>query len=222
MIKIAIFDLDGTLLNTVADIAAATNHALGIFGYPTHSVEKIGTFIGNGINKLFERALPEGHKTEEEVLAIRREFIPYYNAHGTEKTKRFDGMKELLDQISAAGIKIAVASNKYNQATLALVKHFYPDTDFCAILGQREGIPVKPDPTIVREICSIAGTAPDEVLYIGDSGVDMQTAINASVTAVGVTWGCRPRSELAKFSPAYIVDKPCEIRDIINNINNGR
>ena len=113
MKRLVIFDLDGTLLNTVADIAAATNHALAANGYPTHSVDAIRSFVGNGINKLFERALPEGHKDEAEVLRIRASFVPYYNEHGAERTVPYPGIPELLTALQAHGLKLAVASNKY-------------------------------------------------------------------------------------------------------------
>ena len=214
MKQLVIFDLDGTLLNTTYDIAAATNHALALYGYPTHTPERIKSFVGNGINKLFERALPEGHKDEAEVLRIRAAFIPYYNEHGADFTMPFPGMVELLYTLQRLGVKLAVASNKYQQATEMLISTFFPEIDFCAVFGQRDGVPTKPDPTIVHDICDKAGVSMLDVLYVGDSGVDMQTAINAGVEAVGVTWGCRPRTELAKFSPRWIVDTAEEIFSI--------
>lgn len=215
MKQLVIFDLDGTLLNTVGDIAAATNHALTTLGHPTRTVEEIKSFVGNGINKLFERALPEPHKTEENVLRMRAAFIPYYNEHGTEKTAPFPGTVTLLEQLQASGKLLAVASNKYQQATQALVRHFFPTIRFVTVLGQRDGIAVKPDPSIVEEIRREARVERDEILYVGDSGVDMQTAINAQVEAVGVTWGCRPRQELQKFNPHWIVDTAEEIAAIL-------
>lgn len=215
MKQLIIFDLDGTLLNTVGDIAAATNHALTTLGHPTRTVEEIKSFVGNGINKLFERALPEPYKTEENVLRMRAAFIPYYNEHGTEKTVPFPGMVTLLEQLQTSGKLLAVASNKYQQATQALVRHFFPTIRFVAVLGQRDGIAVKPDPSIVEEIRREARVERDEILYVGDSGVDMQTAINAQVEAVGVTWGCRPRQELQKFNPHWIVDTAEEIAAIL-------
>lgn len=214
MKRLVIFDLDGTLLNTVADIAAATNHALAAYGYPTHPVDKIRCFVGNGINKLFERALPEGHKDEAEVLRIRAAFIPYYNEHGAERTFPYPGIPELLAQLQAQGIKLAVASNKYQEATAQLVAHFFPDIRFEAVLGQRREVPSKPNPRIVEEICALSGTERPDVLYVGDSGVDMETAANACVEVVGVTWGCRPRTELEKYEPDWLVDRAEEILPI--------
>lgn len=208
MKKLVIFDLDGTLLNTYADIAAATNFALAKRGYPTHSVDVIRSFVGNGINKLFERALPEGHK--DEFLEIRKDFIPYYNEHGTDFTFPFEGIVETLYTLQRMGLKIGVASNKYEQATKHLMECYFPEINFSAVIGQRDGVAVKPDPSIVYEIMASAGIEnKSDVLYVGDSGVDMQTSINAGVDAVGVTWGCRTRAELESFNPRGVVDS-CE------------
>ena len=216
--KIIGFDLDGTLLNTYEDIAMATNHALAMYGYPTHPTHVIKSFVGNGINKLFERALPEGHKDMDEVLKIRAAFIPYYNEHGADFTMPFEGIVELLYTLQRLGLKLAVASNKYEQATKALVETYFPEIEWCAVFGQREGVPTKPDPTIVEEILEKAGIGDkSEVLYVGDSGVDMQTAINAGIDAVGVAWGCRTREELESFSPRAVVDRCEEILQIIAN-----
>ncbi|MDE5760776.1 HAD family hydrolase [Bacteroides sp.] len=214
MKKLVIFDLDGTLLNTIADLAQCTNHALQALGYPTHPEEAYNFMVGNGINKLFERALPEGEKTEENVLRVRREFIPYYNQHNADKSRPYPGIPELLNQLQEEGIQLAVASNKYQAATEKLIAHYFPNIRFTAVFGQREGINVKPDPTIVQDILEIAGTTKEDVLYVGDSGVDMQTAANAKVTACGVTWGFRPRTELEVCYPAHIVSSASAIAEI--------
>ena len=214
MKKLVIFDLDGTLLNTIADLAQSTNHALQTLGYPTHDTASYRFMVGNGINKLFERALPEGAKSEENVLRVRAAFIPYYNKHNADLSTPYDGISQLLDQLQRQGLQLAVASNKYQSATEQLIAHYFPTISFCAVLGQREGIPTKPDPTIVHQILEATGIAAADVLYVGDSGVDMQTARNAGVTACGVTWGFRPRTELEQFSPQHIVDFPDEIGQI--------
>lgn len=211
MKKLIIFDLDGTLLNTIADLAQSTNHALHTLGYPTHEESAYNYMVGNGINKLFERALPEGEKTEENVLRVRKEFIPYYDAHNADKSRPYPGITELLAQLQAQGLLLAVASNKYQAATEKLIAHYFPEIHFIAVFGQRDGVNVKPDPTIVEDILSIARIVKEDVLYVGDSGVDMQTAINAGVTSCGVTWGFRPRTELEEFHPDYIADKAEDI-----------
>ena len=190
-------------------------HALQALGYPTHELSAYPFMVGNGINKLFERALPEGEKTQENVLRMRAEFIPYYNIHNADMSVPYPGIFQLLDALQTRGIKIAVASNKYQEATAKLIKHYFPGIHFCAVLGQREGIAVKPDPAIVHDILKQAEVAPADVLYVGDSGVDMQTARNAGVEACGVTWGFRPRTELEAEQPAHIVDRAEDILRLI-------
>lgn len=214
MKKLVIFDLDGTLLNTIADLAQSTNYALAALGYPTHEEKEYNFMVGNGINKLFERALPEESRTEENVLRVRKEFVPYYDQHNADKSRPYPGIAELLDELQAKGLQLAVASNKYQAATEKLIAHYFPNIRFTAVFGQREGVNVKPDPTVVHDILKIAQIAKENVLYVGDSGVDMQTANNAEVTSCGVTWGFRPRTELETFHPAYIVDKAEEIAAI--------
>lgn len=216
MKKLVIFDLDGTLLNTIADLALSTNYALDKLGYPTHEVEAYNFMVGNGINKLFERALPEGEKTEENVLRVRKEFVPFYDMHNADESRPYPGIPELLSRLQDAGIQVAVASNKYQAATQKLIAHYFPTIKFTAVFGQRDGVNVKPDPTIVFDILKIANIEKNDVLYVGDSGVDMQTAANAGVTACGVTWGFRPRAELEEFNPAYIVDSAKEIECLLN------
>ena len=199
MRKLVIFDLDGTLLNTIADLAQSTNHALTALGYPTHKEEEYNFMVGNGINKLFERALPEGEKTKENVLRVRKEFVPYYDQHNADKSRPYPGITELLDELQAKGLQVAVASNKYQAATEKLIAHYFPNIRF----------------TVVYDILKIAQISKKDVLYVGDSGVDMQTAIHAEVTSCGVTWGFRPRAELETFHPNYIINKAEEVLEIV-------
>lgn len=215
MKSLIIFDLDGTLLDTVADLAKSVNYALNLCGFPTHKTEDYRLFIGNGINNLFERALPAGKKTSENVLEIRKHFLEYYHQHSAELTVPYAGITELLEKLQANGLKLAIASNKYQAGTEELIHRFFPQIHFIAIFGQREGIPVKPDPTIIQEILNIAQLSNSETLYIGDSGVDMQTANHAGVEALGVTWGFRPRAELEAFRPKYIVNEANDIWEIL-------
>ena len=215
MKKLVIFDLDGTLLDTIADLAESANYALKQLGYPTHNVETIRTFVGNGINKLLERALPSHEQTEENVIRMRSHFVPYYDVHNADLSNPYPGIVSLLEDLQAKGIQIAVASNKYQEATVKLVKQYFPNIDFVEILGQREGINVKPDPSIVFDILQKANLSKENVLYVGDSGVDMQTAINAGVDAVGVTWGFRPRAELESFRPMGLIDKAEDLLEFI-------
>lgn len=216
MKKLVIFDLDGTLLDTIADLASAANHALEELGYPTHETETIRTFVGNGINKLLERALPSNERTETNIMRMRTHFVPYYDTHNADLSRPYPGIENLLKDLQEKGIEIAVASNKYQEATAKLVKHYFPNIEFAEVLGQRENIPVKPDPTIVFDILNKTGIEKNEVIYVGDSGVDMQTALNAGVDSIGVSWGFRPRTELETFHPMAIIDKAEELVDYIN------
>lgn len=216
MKKLVIFDLDGTLLNTIADLATATNQALQQCNYPTHEVDAYRFFVGNGINKLFERALPADQRTEAHIQQIRALFIPYYDAHNADLSRPYPGISELLQALQSRGILLGVASNKYQAATCKLIAHYFPAIRFIDVLGQREGVPAKPDPSIVHDIIAKAGVTPKEVLYVGDSDVDMQTAQRAGVTAVGVTWGFRPRIELEQWHPAYLIEKADELLKLLD------
>lgn len=216
MKKIIIFDLDGTLLDTIADLATATNQALSLFGYPIHETDAYRFFVGNGINKLFERALPEGARSEENIQKIRSEFIPFYNFHNADLSRPYPGIPALLNTLQEKGMKIAVASNKYQEATRKLVHQFFPDIDFIEVLGQREGVPSKPHPQVVFEIMEKAGVNASETVYVGDSCVDMQTGKNAGVTTIGVSWGFRPRTELESYQPDFIADRAADILQFLS------
>ncbi|MCM1292294.1 MAG: HAD family hydrolase [Bacteroides sp.] len=202
---LVIFDLDGTLLNTIADLAAAANYALRTAGYPEHSPAAYPYFVGNGVTRLLERVLPEDVRTKENVDRLRTSFMDYYGSHLTVHTKPYPGIPELLRDLRAAGIDVAVASNKYQAAVDELIHHFFPDIEWAAIRGQVEGVPVKPDPSIVFGILSDCPTPKSKVLYVGDSGVDMETARRAAVTSVGVTWGFRTEQELKENYADHIV-----------------
>lgn len=215
MKRLAIFDLDGTLLDTIKDLGAATNFTLEKNGYPTHPLESYPMFVGNGVNKLIERALPIDARSEERIAELRKDFTVYYNNHNTDYSKPYDGITDLLDNIQHEGILIAVASNKYEEATVKLVKHFFPNINFAAINGQREGFPIKPDPSIVFDILTKTGINKQDTLYIGDSGVDMETARRAGVDSVGVTWGFRSKDELEKNMAGTIVSTAQEIFEIL-------
>ena len=219
MKKLVIFDLDGTLLNTIADLAQSTNHALNVLGYPTHEESAYNFMVGNGINKLFERALPETAKNEENVLRVRKEFIPYYDAHNADKSHPYPGIPELLEQIQSQGLQIAVASNKYQAATAKLVAHYFAEGTFATVYGQRDNVPTKPDPTVVYNILAETGYTRDETLYVGDSSVDMRTAANSGLRSVAVTWGFRPRKELEENGAVYIIDRPEQLLDIVEILN---
>lgn len=219
---IVIFDLDGTLLNTIDDLGYACNHALEQLGYPTFPISDYPAKVGNGINNLIRRALPEPERTEENILRVRAHFVPYYNAHNCDYTHPYSGIPELLAELKAQGHKLAVASNKYQAATERIVSHFFPGV-FDVILGEREGINRKPDPQIVFDILShLSAQQPSDatlcqpdghssVLYVGDSLVDRDTARNAGVPFVACSWGFVPREQLAAAGIERIADEPAQI-----------
>ena len=221
-----IFDLDGTLINTIDDLGQACNHALSACGYPTHKIEDYPRLVGNGINKLIERALPEEYRNEATVLRLREYFVPYYDAHNCDLTRPYDGIPALLQALKAQGHILAVASNKYQAATEKIVAQLFPDT-FDVVLGEREGVARKPDPQIVYDIWSDRSDKSDEsdesdgseTLYIGDSLVDAETAQAAGVKLVLCTWGFCTEEQLATANPDYMVHHPAEILPIIEQID---
>lgn len=221
MKQLVIFDLDGTLLNTINDLGTATNYALAECGYPTHELTAYPFFVGNGVTRLLTRALPEGMKTEQNVVALRRKFMEYYGEHNTDTTRPYDGIPEMLADLQALGVRLAVASNKYQSAVDKLINHFFPNIRWAAIEGQKEDYPVKPDPSIVFDILSKNPTPKSDVLYVGDSGVDMETARRACVESVGVTWGFRPVAELREYHADHIATIPAQIIDFVKDTSDG-
>lgn len=215
MKQLVIFDLDGTLLNTIADLGAATNYALRESGYPEHSISSYPMFVGNGVTRLIERAIPEDMRTHENILAVREKFCEYYDEHLTDETTPYTGIPELLHDLKDIGVKLAVASNKYQHAVETLINRYFPDITWSAVEGQKEGVPVKPDPSIIFEILGKTPTRKSKVLYVGDSGVDMETARRACVDSCGVTWGFRPVKELKEAHADNIADAPEQIITIV-------
>lgn len=210
-----IFDLDGTLLNTLGDLRAATNHALEVRGLPPHSMEEIRQFIGNGIRLLICRAMPEG-TPEAEIDAALDDFKAYYAAHIHDRTVPYDGIPQLLTALRKRGIKVAVLSNKIDSASQQLMEYFFPGkTD--VVFGEHVGVPRKPDPTSCRMVMQQLGVQPEQVLYVGDSGTDMQTAKNAGLYAVGVTWGFRSKEVLLEYGADVLVHRPEQILQILDS-----
>ncbi len=216
MTKLAIFDLDGTLLNTLDDLAAACNLALRECGCPEHEIEEYKLLVGRGNRNLILSALPPEKRTEEMADRMWEIFNPYYDAHKCDLTKPYRGIPEMLGRLEKAGVAMAIASNKYQAGAEGVVANYFGQFNFVKILGQRDGSPIKPSPEIVGEIMS---AAPDvtkrEIVYVGDSNVDMLTGANAGVFTVGVTWGFRSREELASCNPSKIVDSPEELAELI-------
>lgn len=204
-----IFDLDGTLLDTLGDLRDAANDALRRRGLPLRTTEEIRRFVGNGVRNLMRRCLPAG-SPDEEIDAALADFKAYYAAHLCDTTAPYDGIPELLTVLRKRGIKVGVLSNKLDSATQQLIRHyFYGKVDVA--FGEHSGVPRKPDPTSCRMVMEQLGVRPEAVLYVGDSGVDMRTARNAGLTAVGVTWGFRSRSELIDNGADLLADLPVQI-----------
>lgn len=213
---IIIFDLDGTLINTIDDLGQACNHALAACGFPTHKIEDYPRLVGNGINKLIERALPEEDRNEETVLRIREYFVPFYDEHNCDLTRPYDGIPALLQTLKEQGYQLAVASNKYQAATEKIVAQLFPGI-FDVVLGERENIARKPDPQIVWDILSTLNTKPSTTncLYIGDSLVDAETAQAANLPFVACTWGFCTKEQLATANPNYMINHPLELINIL-------
>lgn len=214
-IKLVIFDLDGTLLDTRRDIAEACNHALESCGCPVRRLEEYNMMIGRGISNLFREALPEGLKSETMVEKMRTAFLPYYNSNISRYTRPYIGIMEMLGKLKREGISLAIASNKFQDGTTRLAEEFFPGI-FDKVLGQRDGHPIKPDPEIINEIIRDAdGADCSNTIYCGDSDVDMLTGINAGIRTIGVTWGLRSREELEECSPWLLADSPENIAGAI-------
>lgn len=211
--ELAVFDMDGTILNTLDDLTDATNHALRTFGYPEHSIEEVRFFVGNGLAKLIERATPAG-TSEEDRTKVRAEFMTYYKVHSADKTGPYPGINDLLKKLRAAGVKTAVVSNKPDVAVRELVKTYY-DGLFDAAVGDMEGQAVKPAPDMCLKVFKELGMGPENAVYIGDSDTDIQTARNAGLDEILVSWGFRGREFLTEHGAKNICDTPDEVYDVI-------
>lgn len=212
MYKLCAFDLDGTLVNTVADIAAATNYALAQLGFPAHDTEACYHFVGNGMTKLCERALPEGHKERtDELVALYNE---RYLEHCCELSSPYEGLPEALRELSAAGMSLAVVTNKPQAQTDRVIAHYYADIPFVTVLGASDRYPRKPAPDMLLAVTSRYGFLEGETLYIGDSDVDVKFAHAAQIPCAGVSWGFRGSAELESAGAEFIVTEASQIVDI--------
>ena len=209
-----IFDVDGTLLNTIDDLADASNWVCRNHGWPTHTVEEYKQFVGNGIPALLRRLIPGEWYTPEGVRQILEEFNPYYDAHKEDKTAPYSGISEMLSQLKAAGVNMAVLSNKAHQFVRPLIERYFPGT-FSRAQGALDGVPGKPDPILLFRLMVEMGATAEDTLFVGDSNVDIQTAKNAGVSSCGVLWGFRTRLELEEEGAAYLARTPEELKELI-------
>lgn len=214
MIRCCIFDLDGTLLNTLSALRITVNLTLEHFGYPAIGEKKVKKFVGDGYKLLVERALKDAGDVElkhyEEALQV---YMDTFAEHSMDQVEPYDGIVELLKQLKERGIKIAVLSNKPHERTVDNIETVFGKGYFDYVAGEQPGIPRKPDPAGVYRILEAFGEKPEACLYFGDTNTDMQTGLGAGLVTIGVTWGFRDREELESFHPQYVIDKPREVFD---------
>lgn len=208
MIQAVLFDLDGTLTNTLEDIAFAMNRALGLHHLPQHPVDAYCYMVGNGAKVLAQRAVGERSDLAEQV---QRDYQAYYEKHNLVHTRPYAGIPELLSALQAKGYKLCVFSNKPHADTCRVVAHFFPTVDFAEVRGQQEGVPVKPDPAGALLVAEKLNIPPENFLYLGDTDVDMLCAQQAGMHPVGVAWGFRGAEELRKAGAEKILTKPDEL-----------
>ena len=213
--NLAIFDLDGTLLDTIGDLAVACDYMLALRQLPSHTIEGYRAMVGNGIMRLVERALPEELRTKEYVAAARRDFLEYYFDHIDIHTRPYEGIHTVLRTLQERGWRLAVASNKFDAGTKRLVAKFFPDIHFTSVYGNREGFPLKPDKALLDIIIEECNSTPAQCYMVGDSGVDMECARNAGTHSVGCSWGFRSREELVESGAEKIADTPLECLQIL-------
>ena len=210
-----IFDLDGTILDTLEDLADATNWVCAQHGWPVHELEAYKSFVGNGAGKLLERVTPpEVELTQELRRTLMSEFSHRYTAHSSDKTHAYPGMPQALAGLKAAGVRMAVLTNKPHEAAGPVMERYYPGV-FDAVQGAVAGAPLKPDPTTLLALMEKLGAAKDKTLFVGDSNVDIRTGKNGGLTACGVLWGFRTRVELEAEGADFIAQRPEELKRLI-------
>ena len=210
--KAVIFDLDGTLIDSLEDLADSVNLMLEGYGFPTHDVEAYRYFVGNGSKKLMERTLPaEKASSDEFVEEALMKYKAIYKERLLEKTRPYKDVRELLTELKRRCIPLAVCTNKHNEAALTIVKILFAPDAFDEVLGDRPGFPKKPDPATPLEIAARLGVKPEEVAYLGDTSVDMETAVRAGFLPVGVLWGFRPKKELVESGAKILLETPWEL-----------
>lgn len=221
MIKIeaVIFDLDGTLLDTLEDIMESVNLVLKSFGFPLHTIKEYKYFIGDGIEELVKRALPEtereNNKIQKYLLLVKSE----YGKRWYNKTKPYKGINEMLDFLNKIPVKMAVFSNKPHDFTELAIKRYFPDIQFCCVLGAKDGNPKKPDNWGALFIAENFGCRPEKILYLGDTKTDIMTAKNAGMISVGAVWGFRGRKELEEAGADYLVETPKDFIKLVQSLS---
>lgn len=210
-----LFDLDGTLLDTLDDLADAMNHVLAACGCPVHPVGAYRYFVGDGMRRLVERALPADRRDDETVHATMAAMRERYGRHWADKTRPYAGVAEMLDALAARGLLLAVFSNKPHEFTRLAVDLFLSRWSFTEVAGAKPDVPVKPDPTGALAVAETLHVAPADFLYLGDTGTDMRTAVAAGMFPVGALWGFRDRAELLEHGARRLVETPAQVLDLL-------
>ena len=210
-----LFDLDGTLLDTLLDIANAANAALTRLGCPTHAVDSYRYLVGDGAGCLARRTLSESHRDEETVELCRQAIAEEYQKRWAENTRPYPGIAELLAELEARGVPMAVLSNKPHDATMAVVAKLLPDAHFQVVRGAQPGVPIKPDPTAALQIAAEIGVPPRRFIYLGDTDTDMRTATAAAMFAAGALWGFRTAGELSAAGAQILLKTPYELLTLL-------
>ena len=214
MFRNVIFDLDGTLLNTLDDLGDAGNYACRQMGWPEHPIESYKYFVGNGMEKLVERFTPAQFRTPEQLKTAYDIFMPYYNAHKEDKTVPYEGIPDLLSRLKEEGVQIAVLTNKAHHLALPVLERYFPGV-FTFAQGALPGKPTKPDPALLHELMERMGAGREDTLFVGDSNVDIRTAKNGGLTGCGVLWGFRGREELLEEGADYLAETADELAELI-------
>ncbi len=215
MKKAVIFDLDGTLVNSIEDIADAMNRVLKRNNYETHDYEAYKTFVGRGLRKMCESAMPESARNDKQIEECFGELMQVYSENCVNKTRPYEGIRSLLSELKSKGIKVAVFSNKVNHLAKKVVDSVFADFNFDIVIGSGGAIPRKPDTTGIDYICKQMNLSPDDYLYVGDSGVDMQTATGSGIYAVGVLWGFRDMEELLENNADVVIEHPLDLLEVL-------
>ncbi len=215
MIKLAVFDLDGTLVNSIQDLADAINFGLEKMNYPLHTVEEYNYFVGNGLEQLIVRALPKQNVSDENIDKLKKLFYDHYKKNFCNRTFIYDGINDLLCDLKDKGVILAVASNKPDYFSQIMVEKLFGKSMFKYVYGNKEGVSHKPEPDILYNIIEISGFEKSEVIMIGDTDVDIKTGKNAGVKTIGCVWGFRKLQELKQAKADFIVNSPSDILNII-------